>query len=65
MKHQDSHIQCLVGHFDKDGNVLPQCIHCSVCHQWIRPQDMNKECAGSAENEKKVVVYVPPMGCEG
>ena len=46
MKHQNSSIACLVLHTDKDGNVLPQCIRCSVCGQWIRPEDMNKECPG-------------------
>jgi hypothetical protein len=42
MKHIDSGFRCLVGHGDGYG----QCLECSVCKKWIRPQDWNKECLG-------------------
>jgi hypothetical protein len=49
-KHVDSQWRCLVMHYDGYG----QCLKCSVCLQFIRPQDWDSECPGppSVENIK-------------
>lgn len=48
MPHQDSGSECCVGHWDGSGNVLPQCIKCPECHQFIRPESMGTPCPGAS-----------------
>ena len=38
--HKDSGCECMVAHFDVDLNILPGCIQCSKCHEYIRPEKM-------------------------
>jgi len=42
MKHEDSGSRCLVGHCDGFGS----CLKCSICGNWIRPQDWDEDCLG-------------------
>lgn len=37
---------CLVWHRDGQGRTLPQCIRCQHCHQFIRPEQVGRECPG-------------------
>ena len=39
MKHKDSYMRCLVAHFDSDGRLLPACVKCSECGEWLRPEE--------------------------
>jgi hypothetical protein len=43
--HKDSGCRCLVAHYDDEGELLPACIKCEVCHEYIRPEDMNLPCS--------------------
>ena len=38
--HRDSGITCLMYH----GVGEPQCIRCSACHKWVRPEKMDEAC---------------------
>ena len=47
MKHRDGLQRCLVAHFKGDWRepeILPPCIMCRDCQQWIRPEQMDEEC---------------------
>lgn len=35
---------CLVGHFNKEGNRLPQCRVCIICHQYINLWNIDSPC---------------------
>ena len=50
-EHKDSGWRCLVCHYDKDGNALPQCVKCSVCHKWISPDKMKEKCEGKKDDK--------------
>ena len=48
MKHSDIGVRCMVAHWDDKGHLLPGCIHCPVCHQYVRPEKMEtEECPGA------------------
>ncbi len=39
--HRDSGARCLVAHSVgdwRDPVLLPPCLRCAVCHQWLRPE---------------------------
>jgi hypothetical protein len=62
MTHQDGNKErCLVLHYDVYGNILPQCIRCSKCYNFIRPEDMSKDCPAD-----KIVLDEPQniVNCE-
>lgn len=44
MTHEKSNYRCLVIHYDEQGNILPQCIKCAKCGQWIRPENLDDSC---------------------
>lgn len=43
MKHKLTNEECLVIHFDNEGNVLPSCRTCRRCKEWI-PYPYDSEC---------------------
>ena len=47
--HNFSGEECLVAHFDKQGNALPQCKKCKNCQDWIK-HPYNSQCV--AKNPK-------------
>jgi ribosomal protein L32 len=52
MAHKDSGIRCTVAHFE--GSVpLPSCIQCKNCKEYIRPEDMNKNCPKDKSDRTK------------
>ena len=55
-KHTDSGIECTVAHYDEKHNLLPGCIHCAGCGEFIRPEKMDEEC------EMKVTLKVRDEG---
>lgn len=46
MKHKLGNMQCLVAHFDGNGDPQPACRQCSLCYQWIAHGKVNDECPG-------------------
>jgi hypothetical protein len=48
MNHQpvDTGEECCVPHIDAAGNLLPSCLRCAVCRQWVRPEGGNGDCPG-------------------
>lgn len=55
--HENSDWRCCVGHYE-DGKLADSCIRCSVCLQWIRPQNMEEECSGPPTKEQ---LDAPPV----
>lgn len=51
MPHSESPMRCLVAHQDSKGHRLPACIRCAKCHEWIRPEDMSKDCKADERKE--------------
>ena len=50
MAHEDKNKErCLVLHWGMYNDVLPQCIRCSKCYEFIRPEDMNNDCPADKE----------------
>ena len=47
--HQSTGFGCLVGHWDEKRKLLPPCIKCGTCGEWIRPEHMSDECPGGHE----------------
>ncbi|MDA0244684.1 MAG: hypothetical protein OT477_14795 [Chloroflexi bacterium] len=41
-KHIDSGLRCLVAHFDESGELLPPCIKCGNCSEWLRPDEFEE-----------------------
>lgn len=46
--HVDSGGECAVAHWD-DGKLLDACRRCAVCHEWIRPENMQDDCPSSTD----------------
>ena len=44
MKHKLMNLSCCVAHFDKNGNILPACIKCETCMEFIPYDKLNSEC---------------------
>jgi hypothetical protein len=56
MAHIDAGERCLVCHYEGDYRnmvVLPPCIKCANCREWVRPKDMDKPCAKSSPAREK------------
>ena len=45
--HQLGMMECLVLHWDRWGNQLPQCRKCTVCGEWVASGDEGKPCPGA------------------
>lgn len=39
-------VTCLVAHLDGQGNLLPGCLRCEHCGEFVRPVAMSKKCPG-------------------
>ena len=47
-RHKDNGVRCMVAHWSPKGKLLPGCIHCAVCYQYVRPEKMRtEECPGA------------------
>lgn len=56
MSHRDSGWRCLVAHYEggwENPRILPPCVKCADCAQFIRPEKMDEECpmVGAAQVE--------------
>lgn len=51
LPHESSGRVCLVAHYGLHGEVLPPCVRCVNCGQFIRPEAMNTNCPNNSKIE--------------
>ena len=44
-KHVLGEVECLMNHYDNDGNPIACCRRCLNCEQWVRPEEEGKPCS--------------------